>query len=346
ILPDGYKGKITYFYNYRQWMYKGAFDIEADDTGICYSRAEIADRGVYRYDDVIVGDFYCKNSKNYGFVLPCEATKYLDNVNHRCIGLVFYTDQHGNDVDQFEPSYNYSETGIGGDCCHGYVLALTDVQNDPDNMFEWELNNSYDPFEEGNNQGWLNVNRGSEDWGGYFNTLKILKTCEDNEWYKNQYPAAYAAYYYGNLVSGTVKIEGVNKNILFNNREEWEEMPSAAVQDETNSYAWQEPLEAPENTSGWYLPGNGMLIELWQYESLFKQRYEEIKLKLDDDPPYKEHIGWMRYHTSWRGDPYYWSSTESDYYPDRALSHEYSQQNYTYPSLKSKAFAVRAVLAY
>ncbi|MDE6702277.1 MAG: DUF1566 domain-containing protein, partial [Muribaculaceae bacterium] len=126
--------------------------------------------------------------------------------------------------------------------------------------------------------------------------------------------------------------------------------------DITNSYAWQEPLQAPENTSGWYLPGNGMLLELRQYESLFGQRYEEIKEKLtekqkltDDStstPPYIEHIGWMRYHTSWRGVPYYWSSTESDYNTDRALSHEFSWENYTYPSLKSKAFAVRAVLAY
>ncbi|MDE5595294.1 MAG: DUF1566 domain-containing protein, partial [Muribaculaceae bacterium] len=148
----------------------------------------------------------------------------------------------------------------------------------------------------------------------------------------------------------------VQKTVLFNNRDKREDRPSNGVPDTTNSYAWQEPLQAPENTSGWYLPGNGMLLELRQYESLFGQRYEEIKEKLtekqkltDDStstPPYIEHIGWMRYHTSWRGVPYYWSSTESDYNTDRALSHEFSWENYTYPSLKSKAFAVRAVLAY
>ncbi|MDE6769074.1 MAG: fimbrillin family protein [Muribaculaceae bacterium] len=362
ILPDGYKGEITYFYNYRESMYKGAFDIQADDTGVCYSKAEIADRGVYKYDKVIVGDFYCKNSKNYGFVLPCEAAKYLDNDNHRCIGLVFYTDQHEDDVDENEPSNDYRETGIApgrneedGEVvkCHGYVLALTDAQNDLNSLFEWELDDSYNPYKDEEIRRRVGVNLKSNDWGGYYNTLKILDTCKDYGCYKNMYPAAYAAYYYGNLVSGAVEVEvidektnkkvKVQKNILFNNRED---TPSAGEPHakEQNLYAWQEPLQAPENTTGWYLPGNGMLVELGQYESLFKQRYEEIKVKLDDKIPYKEHIGWMRYHPSWRGDPYYWSSTESDH-PGRASSHEY-QQNFTYPSHKSYAFPVRAVLSY
>ncbi|MDE5881991.1 MAG: fimbrillin family protein [Muribaculaceae bacterium] len=362
ILPDGYKGEITYNYNYRQWMYKNKFDIQAGDTGVCYSRVEIAYRGVYKYDEVIVGDFYCKNSKNYGFVLPCEATEYLDSVNHRCIGLVFYTGQHYNDAIENGPSYDYSKTGIApgrneedGEVveCHGYVLALTDAQNDLNSLFEWELDDSYNPYKDEDIRQRMEVNLKYNDWGGYYNTHKILDTCKDYDYYKNWYPAAYAAYYYGNLVSGAVEVEvidektnkkvKVQKNILFNNRED---TPSGGKPHakEQNLYAWQEPLQAPMNTSGWYLPGNGMLVELGQYESLFKHRYEEIKVKLDDKIPYKEHIGWMRYHPSWRGDPYYWSSTESEH-DGRALSHEY-QQNFTYPSHKSYAFPVRAVLAY
>ena len=349
ILPDGYEGEITYYYNYRESMYKGAFEIQPSETGTIYSKYETVNMDVYTYDQVIVGDFYCKNSRNHGFVLPCEATKYLDNDNHRCIGLMLYTDQHENDVDEDLSSYDYSVTGINDSSCHGYVLALTDVQNDLDNMFEWELNDFYLPYDEETIRQRMLNKANPEDWGGYYNTCKILDTCKDNEWYTNFYPAAYAAYYYGNLATGTVSVtdpntnKKFNKTILFNTRDE--DTPSGGKRDAHNPYAWQEPLQAPENTSGWFLPGNGMLIKLRQDKDLFLKRYEEIKEKLADSIPYKEHIGWLKYDIVWRGVPYYWSSTESEF-DGRALSHEYSQQNYTYPSHKSYQYAVRAVLSY
>ncbi|MDE6270504.1 MAG: hypothetical protein K2M12_06585, partial [Muribaculaceae bacterium] len=344
ILPDGYEGEITYFYNYRESMFKGAFEIQPSHTGTNYPKYETVNMGVYTYDNVIVGDFYCKNSQNHGFVLPCEAHEYLDNDNHRCIGLVLYTGQH-----EYDNGSDYSETGIKDSGCHGYVLALTDVNNDLNDMFEWELNDFYVPYDGENIRARMYVNNTPEDWGGYYNTLTILNTCKDEGWYKNWYPAVYAAYYYGNLATGTYIFtdpdteKELSKTILFNNRDE--DTPSDGVKDLTNSYAWQEPLQAPSNTSGWFLPGNGALVELRQYQSLFMERYEEIKEKLADDVPYKEHIGWIRYDVVWRGVPYYWSSTESNF-DGRALSHEYSQQNYTYPSHKSYPYAVRAVLAY
>ncbi|MDE6267288.1 MAG: fimbrillin family protein [Muribaculaceae bacterium] len=347
ILPDGYEGDIAYFYNYRESMFKGLFNVQSSETGILYSRFETVDMNVYTFDKVIVGDFYCKNSENYGFILPYEATEYLDDDNHRCIGLVFFIGQNENDGVEYEGSYDYSETGIEDSSCHGYVLALTDVQNDLNNMFEWELDNNYDPYEGEEIRTRMGANVYSGDWGGYHNTLKILDTCKDNEWYKNFYPAAYAAYYYGNLATGTVEVTyeenvTVKKTILFNSRDN---TPSDGVRDELNPYEWQEPLQAPDNTSGWYLPGNGMLLEIRQHQFLFEQRYEEIKRKLADEVPYKEHIGWIKYVHNYRGAPYYWSSTESNY-EGRALSHEYSIENNTYPSHKSKAFAVRAVLSY
>ncbi|MDE6310988.1 MAG: fimbrillin family protein [Muribaculaceae bacterium] len=344
ILPDGYEGEVTYYYNYRDLMFKGSFEIQPSETGTNYFKYETVDMEVYTFDQVIVGDYYCKNSRNHGFVLPCEATKYLDNDNHRCIGLVFYTGQH-----DYDNGSDYSQTGIDDSSCHGYVLALTDVQNDLNNMFEWELNDFYLPYDEENIRALMYVNNSPDDWGGYYNTLTILNTCKENEWYTNFYPAVYAAYYYGNLATGTYIYtdpdteKELSKTILFNNRDE--NTPSGGEQDAQNPYAWQEPLQAPENTSGWYLPGNGMLIEFRKYKDLFEKRYEEIKEKLADSIPYKEHIGWLKYDISWRGVPYYWSSTESNF-EGRALSHEYSTQNYTYPSHKSYPYAVRAVLAY
>ncbi len=349
ILPDGYEGEITYYYNYRDFMYKGKFDIQPSKTGTLYCKYETVDKEVYTFDQVIVGDFYCKNSQNHGFVLPCEATQYLDNDNHRCIGLVLRTDQHDFDGDDSWSVFDYSKTGINDSSCHGYVLALTDVNNDLDDMFEWELNDFYLPYDEENirTRFWLKI--APEDWSGYYNTHKVIDTCDDEGWYRNWYPAIYAAYYYGNLATGTYKNTDPNtekefsKTILFNNRDE--NTPSGGEQDAQNPYAWQQPLQAPKNTSGWYLPANGMLLELRQYQSLFEERYKVIKEKLSNDVPYKEHIGWVRYHASWCGYPYYWSSNESDY-DGRALSHEYSPLDYTYPSHRSYPYAVRAVLAY
>ena len=347
ILPDGYEGEITYFYNYRDLMFKGAFEVQSSQTGTLYSRYETVDMGDYTYDQVIVGDFYCKNSDNIGFVLPCEATKYLDNSNHRCIGLVFYTGQ--SDKDGIEDtygnrySYDYIQTGIADNECHGYVLALTDAQNDLENMFEWELDYYYNPYEEGLERDWLELNVSRDDWGGYYNTLYVMNYCEEYSCPPNCYPAVYAAYYYGNLATGTYEDEyGDIHTILFNNREE---TMSSGIKDDYNPYEWQEPLKAPGNTSGWYLPGSGQLRELRSYQTLFEQRYNQIKEKLTDEVPYKEHIGWVKYHHTWRGVPYYWTSTKSNF-DARVNSQDFSQQFYLYPNHKGKAFAVRPVLAY
>lgn len=364
ILPDHYEGDITYYYNYRESLFKGSFHIKAEERGTRYSKYETVDYGVYKYKDVLVGDFYCKNSKNYGFVLPHEATGYLDDDNHRCIGLVFYTGQHENDGMQNGPyqhySYNYINTNIGAESCHGYVLALTDVHNDYNDLLEWELNDDYTPFGGMDSRRWVSTtNVDLEDWGGYYNTDEILRICEnkDKVLNKNWYPAFYGAYYYGNLVSGTVEVtkkngEKVQKLILFNNREGHADTPSGGHPDEHNVYAWQASLQAPVNTSGWILPGCGQLREFAQHKDLFEQRYEEIKEKLADDVPYKDHIRWFLHERGYRAKPFYWTST---YYPTLvngieflgdAFAMEFSGAYWTKSNEKYNRFGVRAVLAY
>ncbi|MDE5773813.1 MAG: fimbrillin family protein [Muribaculaceae bacterium] len=352
ILPDEYEGEITYFYNYRESLFKGAFYIQAHETGKRYSKYEIANMGDYTYDKVIIGDFYCKNTMNNGFVLPCEATKYLDSEDHLCIGLVFFTDQNVRDgVEDIETgnilyNYNYSETGIREERCHGYVMALTDVNNDLNDLFEWELDEDYDVYHFGETRGGLSCNQQREDWGGYNNTQNILNACYENGWNYNWYPAAYAATLYGNLVSKTINVYNKKKMVWQPKTIIFHEYEGETELDYPNPYEWQKPLQAPENTTGWYLPALGQLNAIRQYQSLFEQRYEEIKKNLADTVPYKDHIGWFKYQYNHRGSPYYWSSTVSYTLLHKAYSCEYSIENWTLRDYKSTPSGVRAVLAY
>lgn len=84
------------------------------------------------------------------------------------IGVVFYS---GHNVDD---SYNYSDTGVNSENCHGYVMALNDVGND---TYAWSTNRFYD---DDGPTCWVN------DWNGYLNKYYVLAF---HQWNLDGFPA-------------------------------------------------------------------------------------------------------------------------------------------------------------
>lgn len=63
-----------------------------------------------------VGDLYCITKRgNRGYVIPSDKATDIDK--ERCIGVVIYAGHHPNDKS------DYSATGIGSATCHGYAIA-------------------------------------------------------------------------------------------------------------------------------------------------------------------------------------------------------------------------------
>lgn len=221
------------------------------------------------------------------------------------IGIVFHAGQHDDD------SFDYSSTGIKQEKCHGYVVALTDVHNGDSDLLRWE----YGPKEEyGIFVGASTINY---DWNGYYNCLKIRKFIIDNgDWEMKHFPAALACETYG------CRTLGINGN-------------------PTVLYDWQQPLTAPDNTSGWFLPSRGQLRYLYDNRMSLSARMTDVKSSTPANSSYKNYIQWFKTY----GD--YWSSSEYDkvmgYY---ALSLNFGNGLSTGNKNKNYTNKVRAVLAF
>ena len=79
----------------------------------------------YKFSDVRVGDFYCRNSSGSGFVLPKEAS-LPDGLKNNCLGIVYWLgDIKGDNYTLLDSKFSDSGT-------HGLVVSLWNLA-DPDN---------------------------------------------------------------------------------------------------------------------------------------------------------------------------------------------------------------------
>ena len=219
------------------------------------------------------------------------------------IGIVFYTGFH--DYDKSD----YTESGIGQKNCHGYVIALTDVNNSADDCLRW----GYGP------KGDVDIRLGtytiSESWSGFNDQLIVQEyVSKNNGWEMKHFPAFLACATYGNR---TLDQDG----------------------NPTNAYDWQQPLAAPKNSSGWFLPSYGQLKYIDKYCSFLEDHIKIIRDNTSNDSSYKKYIN------VFREDRYYWSSTEDAKYTSSALSLKV-HVGLTPICKKRNAYNVRAVLAF
>lgn len=304
ILPDDYEGTLRWHYTYEEKTYGGECTVTVPTAGTRYAQVETVDKGEYSLDKAVPGDFYCSKETdegNMGYVVPQEAVSVLDQ--HRCIGIVFYAEQHDSD------DADYTDTGIGQTECHGYVVALTDVHNSSSDRLLWE----YGPGNVYNQVVGTSTNTG--DWQGYSNSLKFHEFVSKNDgWEMKHFPAALACETYGNR---TLDQNG----------------------NPTSDYAWQQPLAAPNNTSGWFLPSCGQLSHLYANRSSLSARMTDVKNSTPADCDYKDKIKWFS--TSY----YYWSSTEGSSNPGIAWPVGFAD-GYTGSTYKYRTRDVRAILAF
>ena len=246
--------------------------------------ADNENRGTYTTSDLKIGDYYYSDGtwsdgglreiKGDGTMVWTETTPQPKS-DKTVIGIVFYAGHHPDDES------DYSKSGIGQMQCHGYVVALTNVNNNYYDCLNWERSNDL-----------VGTSTSKYDWNGYFNCVKIREFANKNErweWDMRNFPAAFACETYGNR---TVDNSGFP----------------------TGDYDWQKPLAAPDNTSGWFLPSLGQLLHLQENRSFLESHIEIVRDNTTDGCSYKEYIkGFNDEHANGVWTPlYYWSSTESD----------------------------------
>lgn len=143
------------------------------------------------------------------------------NPKKECIGIVFQVGQHENDRS------DYSQTGIGEQKCHGYVVALHDASTEECmwGVYGYEIG-LYPVDDSGNKIDNFTDNGADTDWSGYLYTGKIALEAERNGGFTPDTQQGYPVGYY------------------------------------TEQFALQVP--APENSSGWFIPAVSQLDAVYQ----------------------------------------------------------------------------------
>lgn len=230
------------------------------------------------------------------------------------VGIVFYVGHHASD------DSDYADTGIGQKKCHGYAVSLTFANNGDHDKLAWEKGPN------GESEREVGTTNTLTDWNGYSNQQKFHEFIRKNQsWNMKNFPAAFACEYYGKR---TVDRDG----------------------NPTTAYDWQKPLAAPSNTSGWFMPSVGQLLDLLECPFLTKSM-SAVKNSLPDDCGYMDYIGWLEAKSYWES----WSSTEDvdadePASPDKfAMGAAYNDETgltYNTSAVKRREKYVRPVLAF
>lgn len=179
IIISPKKTKVRWVYEYNKEMCSGAMSDTDLSANTCYTFAPILeDIGDYTLDKAQMGDFYCKDENNNGYLIPRDVIALSADMD--CLGIVLKSgkDSEGEWVDYCKYKQKYGITEMH--TVHGYVLALYDANGG--NACTWGLWSLTD------------INRGEPSTGfyGYKNTQGIISFAEnENRTLKNGFPPVY-----------------------------------------------------------------------------------------------------------------------------------------------------------
>ena len=213
-LSDGNAVTITATSTYIKSI-KGLYDVAGNGT--TYTLKSDLLIVEYSLADARVGDFYCRNDKNEGYLIPGDASLTTEQQT-ACIGIVYSTD-----VSRIGTAAKQALNKKDVSTPHGLVMALTNASEGcrwgESGKDENSVGADGEPFKENTDKVYKMYN----NVDGYGETHWIIDTYgrDGNTALKDTYTAFYHASRYGTAESSTEK------------------------------YA------APTNTTGWFIPSMG-----------------------------------------------------------------------------------------
>lgn len=123
IFPAGITScAIRSFYTLGGKTYGNTINISDEVVAnTCYACAPKIENVIYSLENARVGDFYCKNSDNEGYLIPGDVLNLSDNQKTACIGIVYCVDN------SFITSNSTNKAANG--FTHGLVVALKDASS-------------------------------------------------------------------------------------------------------------------------------------------------------------------------------------------------------------------------
>ena len=268
-----------WFFSYKSEMHGGTMASTELAKNKRYTVALVLkDIGDYTFEKAQVGDFYCKNDKGEGYLIPGEATSLTMEQQVACLGVVFYVGDIKND------NYGLLDSKFPGGT-HGLVVSLWDMPA-PDNPSSTTMTWTYGGCEYVNN--WL----GSKDgvtctWEGRPTSFTSIQETEKMQGYAN-----------------TVALAEYNKYVEDSNNNKNQNL---CVKPAKGLAAFQSDHPAPESSSGWYWPSIYELKQVCWGQGVTIQGANGKNML-------NTQIGKVGSGTTFGDDDFYWSSTEHSRY--------------------------------
>ncbi len=225
ILRSGLtNSSVRCFYTVDNKTYSKDLTVSSAGANIRYSSTQRVNAGSYSLANAQVGDFYCKNSSNEGYLIPGGIASLTENQQKDCLGIVYWLGDIKSD------NYGLLDSKFP-DGTRGLVVSLWEMP-DPDNAGgEPKMTWTYGGYEYVNN--WL----GSATWSGTVSrpgSFSSIQVTDRMQGYAN-----------------TVALEEYNKYIENpdNNKNQ-----NLRVKPIKGLAAFQTAHPAPVSSSGWYWP--------------------------------------------------------------------------------------------
>ena len=182
-------------------MHSGTMPSTALAANNRYTLAPVLkDLGAYTFDNARAGDFYCKNTRNEGYLIPGDASLTTEQ-QAACIGIVYSTD-----VGRIGAAATQALKEKGVSTPHGLVMALTNASEDcrwgEYDKDENSDGNEGEPFKANTDQ----LQKQYKNVNGYSETHWIIDHYKNSGTaLQNTYTAFYHASLYGTAESSTGK---------------------------------------------------------------------------------------------------------------------------------------------
>lgn len=238
-----------------------------------YTFTPTVNSGDYGLDKAQIGDFYCKNASDEGYLIPKDIASLTEDQQNDCVGVVYWLGDINSD------NYALLDSKFPGDT-HGLVVSLWDMPSPDDNnnsSMKW----TYGGYEFVTN--WLS----SASWSGIVSrpgSFTSIQAEDKMQGYAN-----------------TVALEEYNKYIEDSGSSKNQNLRVKPVK---GLSAFQAAHPAPENSSGWYWPS---VCEL-KYVCWGQGNAQSISGKYLLETQFGKVGG-----TFFDNNDGYWSSTEQDY---------------------------------
>ena len=123
ILPSGLtNNSVRCFYTFDHKTYSKDLTVSLAGANTRYSSTQRVNAGSYSLANAQVGDFYCKNSSNEGYLIPGDIVSLTENQQNDCVGVVYWV---GDEAFEEDPLLKTKHSS----CTHGLVASLHDVSS-------------------------------------------------------------------------------------------------------------------------------------------------------------------------------------------------------------------------